>query len=78
MERSTVGSNPTLSAKRFPLHADGDLFFVVLQLIVSSCFDKSFDFRYHFLGRARRGAGGALYPQSAIAGSNSPFEGWRA
>jgi len=26
-------------------------------------------------GRAKRGAGGALYPQSAIAGPNSPLEG---
>ncbi len=45
---------------------------------VSGPFDKTGYFRYHFPGRARRGAGGALYPQSAIAGLNSPFEGWRA
>ena len=27
---------------------------------------------YHLGGRARRGTGGALYPQTAVAGSNSP------
>ncbi len=40
-------------------------------------FDKSPVFRYHLFGRARRGASGALNPQSALAGSNSPIEGWR-
>ena len=35
-------------------------------------FDRKAVGSYTGFGRARRGASGALYPQSAIAGSNTP------
>ncbi len=38
-------------------------------------FDKSCSLEYYIDGRARRGASGALYPKSAIAGLKSALEG---
>jgi hypothetical protein len=61
--KGTVGSNPTLSATLIGanVHRPTGL----------SRFDISLASRYHARGRARRGASGALNPQTAIAGSNS-------
>ena len=38
-------------------------------------FDRTVALHYTSVGRARRGASGALHPQSAIAGSNGPSRG---
>ena len=64
-QKCSVGSNPTLSAIRDPNRG------IPLRLPLFR-FDFLPFMGYHINGRARRGASGALYPQSAIAGSNSP------